>query len=115
MTCDTLGECCERVRDGVLAELDAAGAGAESRDRAEALVLAMARNVRDLSESGRAMDKVAHRAHWSYTMAGDYVPALVEARRESAAEWRWLDEAEEALDEREWRRETVCGGLGGAD
>ena len=103
----TLAEACETAREAVAGVLAQLHATEEQADAVEEQLLCLARHVRDLSESGRAMDKVAARAHWTYTMAGDFIPALTEARREFAGEWAWLGDAEAALDERQWRRIPV--------
>ena len=70
------------------------------RDEAEAALLWLVKQVRELNTSGLAMDKVAKRAHWTYSMANDYFPALYEVHQECADEWLWLDEAEDEYNAR---------------
>lgn len=70
--------------------LAASSAPAEEREDARCAALWLAGRVRDLSDGGRAMDKVAAAKGWTYGMA-EYAPALEEARADFGWAWAWMD------------------------
>ena len=99
----SFGTTCSGTVGGISAEAYEAIIGAvkkSKRDEAEAALLWLVKQVRELDMSGLAMDKVAARAHWTYSMMNDYFPALYEVRQEYADEWLWLGEAEDEYNAR---------------
>lgn len=87
--CSTLGEESRRCYNAIMRA--ASSAPAEEREDARRAALWLACQVRDLSDSGRAMDKIAAAKGWTFGMATEYVPALEEACADFGWCWAWMD------------------------